>query len=237
MSSEIIVENLTVAYEEKPVLLDVNLNIPSGVLMAIVGPNGAGKSTLIKAMLNLIKPQKGNTTFLGSTYKEMIKNIAYVPQRESVDWDFPTNVYDVVMMGRYGDLGWFRRPKQLDTDIVVDAIEKVEMIPFIDRQISKLSGGQQQRVFIARALAQVAEIYFMDEPFQGIDAKTEKSMIEIMKELRTDGKTVIVVHHDLQTVEKYFDYVTLLNKTVIASGKVEDVFTEENIKKTYTILT
>ena len=235
MSKIIKIEDLTVAYEEKPVLWDINLEIPSGILMAIVGPNGAGKSTLIKTMLNLIKPVAGRVTFWGSPYEEMIKNIAYVPQRGSVDWDFPTNVYDVVMMGRYGDLGWFKRPKRLDKVLTIEAIEKVGMTEFSDRQISQLSGGQQQRVFLARALAQSAEIYFMDEPFQGVDAKTEEAIINLLKELRFQGKTVVVVHHDLQTVDKYFDYVTLLNKKVIESGPVKEVFNDEKILKTYAI--
>lgn len=229
------VEDLTVAYEEKPVLWDVDLEIPEGILMAIVGPNGAGKSTLIKTMLNLIRPVAGKTLFWNRPYKEVIKQIAYVPQRGTVDWDFPTNVYDVVMMGRYGDLGWFKRPKINDHEKVIKCIEKVSMTEFSKRQISHLSGGQQQRVFLARALAQEAEIYFMDEPFQGVDAKTEEAIIELLKELRSEGKTVVVVHHDLQTVDKYFDYVTLLNKQVIESGPVEEVFTEENIAKTYNI--
>lgn len=229
------VEDLTVAYGDKPVLWDVNLEIPEGVLMAIVGPNGAGKSTLIKSMLNLIKPVAGKTLFWNRPYGEVIKKIAYVPQRGTVDWDFPTNVADVVMMGRYGHLGWFKRPRKIDHKKVRECIEKLGMTEFSKRQISQLSGGQQQRVFLARALAQDADIYFMDEPFQGVDAKTEEAIIELLKELRLAGKTVIVVHHDLQTVEKYFDYVTLLNKHVIDSGAVCDVFTEDNISKTYKV--
>lgn len=230
------VEDLTVAYEDKPVLWDINLEIPEGVLMAIVGPNGAGKSTLIKSMLNLIKPIAGKIRFWDRPYSEAIKKIAYVPQRGTVDWDFPTNVQDVVMMGRYGDLGWFKRPNRSDHEKVIECIKKVGMTDFSKIQISQLSGGQQQRVFLARALAQDADIYFMDEPFQGLDVKTEEAIIELLKELRTTGKTVVVVHHDLQTVDKYFDYVTLLNKQIIESGAVCDVFTEENIAKTYNVL-
>ncbi|WP_040212833.1 metal ABC transporter ATP-binding protein [Clostridium polynesiense] len=227
------VEDMTVAYQVKPVLWDVDLKIPGSVLMAIVGPNGAGKSTLIKAMLNLIKPISGKVTFNGESYKEQRKNIAYVPQSGSVDWDFPANVLDVVLMGRYGLLGWIKRPTAKDKAIALEALEKVGMKEFADRQISQLSGGQQQRVFLARALVQEAEIYFMDEPFQGVDAKTEKAIIALLKELREKGKTVIVVHHDLQTVPEYFDWVTLLNTQVVASGPVKEVFTDENLKKAY----
>jgi len=227
------VEDMTVAYQVKPVLWDVDLNIPRSVLMAIVGPNGAGKSTLIKAMLNLIKPISGKVLFNGESYEAQRKNIAYVPQSGSVDWDFPTDVLDVVLMGRYGILGWIKRPTVKDKEKAMEALEKAGMKDFAHRQISQLSGGQQQRVFLARALVQDSAIYFMDEPFQGVDAKTEKAIISLLKELRQQGKTVIVVHHDLQTVPEYFDWVTLLNTQVIASGPVSEVFTEENLNKTY----
>lgn len=227
------VEDMTVAYKEKPVLWDIDLKIPKAVLMAIVGPNGAGKSTLIKAMLELIKPISGTVLFNGESYKAQRKHIAYVPQSESVDWQFPTSVLDVVLMGRYGHLGWFKRPSALDRNMAIDALKKVGMESFKDRQISQLSGGQQKRVFLARALVQNADIYFMDEPFQGVDAKTEKTIIELLKELRNEGKTVIVVHHDLQTVPEYFDWVTLLNTEIIANGPVTKVFNEENLKLAY----
>ncbi len=227
------VEDMTVAYQVKPVLWDVDLRVPKGILMAIVGPNGAGKSTLIKAMLDLIKPISGSVLFNGETYEKQRKNIGYVPQRGSVDWDFPTTVLDVVMMGRYGHIGWLKRSSKEDKELAMEAITKVGMEEFAKRQISQLSGGQQQRVFLARALVQDAEIYFMDEPFQGVDAKTERAVIEILKDLRSRGKTVVVVHHDLQTVPEYFDWVTLLNTQVIESGPIETVFTEENLKKTY----
>lgn len=235
MDSEIIIKvtDLTVAYEEKPVLWDIDLNIKKGVLMAIVGPNGAGKSTLIKTMLNLIKPITGNVTFYEKNYKNQRSKIAYVPQRGSVDWDFPTTTLDVVEMGRYGKIGWIKRVGKKDKILAREAIKKVEMESFENRQISQLSGGQQQRVFLARALVQDAEIYFMDEPFQGVDAKTEKSIINILQKLRDEGKTVVVVHHDLQTVKEYFDHITFINVSIIASGDVESVFTEENIEKTY----
>ncbi|TCK98618.1 manganese/zinc/iron transport system ATP- binding protein [Natranaerovirga hydrolytica] len=229
------VKDLTVAYEKKPVLWDVDLNIPKGVLMAIVGPNGAGKSTLIKTMLDLIKPVAGKVSFWEQPYNKQRKKIGYVPQRGSVDWDFPTDVLDVVMMGRYGAIGWIKRPSKKDKALSLEALEKVGMLAYKDRQINELSGGQQQRVFLARALVQDAEVYFMDEPFQGVDTKTEKAIIQILKALRDKGKTVVVVHHDLQTVPDYFDRVTLLNKKIIATGTIEDVFNDANIQSTYKI--
>lgn len=227
------VEDLTVAYEDKPVLWDIELEVEKGVLMAVVGPNGAGKSTLIKTMLDLIKPITGEVRFYGEKYSKVRDRIAYVPQRGSVDWDFPTTVFDVVEMGRYGKVGWLKRVGKIDKEKTREAIRMVEMEEFSDRQISQLSGGQQQRVFLARALVQEADIYFMDEPFQGVDNKTEKSIIKILKKLRDENKTVIVVHHDLQTVKEYFDYVTFINVSVVASGPVEEIFTPENIEKTY----
>jgi len=227
------VEDLTIAYEDKPVLWDIELGIKKGILMAIVGPNGAGKSTLIKAMLDLIKPITGEVRFYDEKYSKVRDKIAYVPQRGSVDWDFPTTVFDVVEMGRYGKVGWLKKVRKIDKEKTKEAIAKVGMEEFSDRQISQLSGGQQQRVFLARALVQDAEVYFMDEPFQGVDSKTEKSIVDILKKLRNEGKTVIAVHHDLQTVKEYFDYVTFINISVMASGHVNDVFTEENIEKTY----
>ena len=227
------VEDMTVAYSVKPVLWDIDLDIPKGVLMAIVGPNGAGKSTLIKAMLDLIKPVSGNVLFNGETYKEHRKHIGYVPQSESVDWDFPANVLDVVLMGRYGELGWFKRPGKKDKDLALEALDKVGMKDFANRQISQLSGGQQQRIFLARALVQDADIYFMDEPFKGVDARTEGAIIKLLKELKNRGKTLIVVHHDLSTVKEYFDWVVLLNRQIIKVGPVEEVFTDENLNKTY----
>jgi manganese/zinc/iron transport system ATP- binding protein len=227
------VADLTVAYNEKPVLWDIDLDVPSGILMAIVGPNGAGKTTLIKTILGLLDAAAGEVKIYGRSYKEQRKLVGYVPQRGSVDWDFPTSVLDVVMMGRYGQLGWFRRPGAEERKIATDALEKVGMAAFAGRQISQLSGGQQQRVFLARALAQDAQVYFMDEPFQGVDATTERAIVSLLQALRQAGKTVIVVHHDLQTVPEYFDWVTLLNVRRIASGPVSEVFTEENLRQTY----
>ncbi len=227
------VTDLTVAYQDKPVLWDIDLQVPPGILMAIVGPNGAGKTTFIKAVLGLIKPVAGQMLIYGSPYEEQRRLVGYVPQRGSVDWDFPTSVLDVVMMGRYGELGWFRRPRREDRESALEALEKVGMARFADRQISQLSGGQQQRTFLARALVQDAQIYFMDEPFQGVDATTERAIVDLLKELRAAGKSVIVVHHDLQTVPEYFDWVMLLNVSRIAAGPVGVVFTEENLRRTY----
>lgn len=229
------VEDLTVAYDIKPVLWDIDLKIPEGKLMAVVGPNGAGKTTLIKAMLGLLKPVTGTVHFMdGSGDVRLLKNrIGYVPQSGSVDWDFPATVQDVVLMGCYGKLGWIRRPRKTDTEMTQHMLKKVGMEEYASRQISQLSGGQQQRVFLARALAQEADVYFMDEPFKGVDAQTERAIVALLKELREQGKTVVVVHHDLQTVPDYFDWVTLINLRVVASGPVEEVFLEENLKKTY----
>jgi manganese/zinc/iron transport system ATP- binding protein len=225
--------DLTVAYKDKPVLWDVDLQVPASTLMAIVGPNGAGKTTLIKTLLGLLKPAAGQVLILGKPAGEQRRQIGYVPQRGSVDWDFPTSALDVVMMGRYGALGWLRRPGPADRELALGALEKVGMQDFAGRQISQLSGGQQQRVFLARALVQDAAVYFMDEPFQGVDATTEKAIVDLLRELRRAGKTVVVVHHDLQTVPEYFDWVTLINVRRIASGPVAEVFTEENLRLAY----
>lgn len=229
----ITVEDLTVAYRDEPVLWDVDLEVPAGTLMAIVGPNGAGKSTLIKTIIGLMEPAAGQVRIFGQPYHKQRHLVGYVPQRGSVDWDFPTNALDVVMMGRYGNLGWFRRPGRREQDMALDALERVGMSAFADRQISQLSGGQQQRVFLARALVQDAQIYFMDEPFQGVDATTERAIVAVLQELKAAGRTVVVVHHDLETVTEYFDRVLLLNVRTIAAGTVEDVFTPENLRATY----
>jgi manganese/zinc/iron transport system ATP- binding protein len=227
------VTDLTVAYQAKPVLWDIDLYVPSGILMAIVGPNGAGKTTLIKSILGLIPAAAGQVLIHGQPYDEQRQLVAYVPQRGSVDWDFPTSVLDVVMMGRYGTLGWIRRPGQEEKEMAKAALAKVGMADYSQRQISQLSGGQQQRVFLARALVQDAQVYFMDEPFQGVDATTERAIIALLKELREAGKTVVAVHHDLQTVPEYFDWVTLLNVRRVASGPVDQVFTDDNLRLTY----
>lgn len=225
--------DLTVAYKDKPVLWDVDLEVPQGVLMAIVGPNGAGKTTLMKSILGLIKPAAGRVSILGRPYETVRKRVGYVPQRGSVDWDFPTTVLDVVMMGAYGKLGWLKRTGKAEREGAMEALQKVDMADFYQRQISQLSGGQQQRVFLARALLQDADIYFMDEPMQGVDATTERAIIALLKELRSKGKTVIVVHHDLQTVPEYFDWVTMLNVRRITCGPVEEVFNEKNLRAAY----
>jgi len=227
------VTDLTVAYQQKPVLWDVDFQAPRDQLLAIVGPNGAGKSTLIKTILGLIKPAAGKITVFNTPYRPSSRMIGYVPQRGSVDWDFPTNVLDVVLMGRYGHLGWIRRPGKEDHRLAVECLEKVGMSDFIHRQISQLSGGQQQRVFLARAFIQDAPIYLMDEPFAGVDATTEKSIILLLRDLKKKGKTVICVHHDLQTLKEYFDWVMLLNVRAVALGKVNDVLTPENLRRTY----
>lgn len=227
------VTDLTVAYRDKPVLWDLDLAVPPGILMAVVGPNGAGKTTLIKTILGLIRPAAGQVLIYGKPYREQRRLVGYVPQRGSVDWDFPTSVLDVVMMGRYANLGWIRRPGSAERDLATEALQKVGMHDFAHRQISQLSGGQQQRVFLARALVQDAQIYFMDEPFQGVDATTERAIVDLLQALRAAGKTVVVVHHDLQTVPEYFDWVTLLNVRRIASGPVDQVFTEHNLRLAY----
>ena len=220
------IRNLTVAYGENIALENLNLDIEAGSLMALVGPNGAGKSTLIKTILKFLKQITGEIKINGKT-------LAYVPQRNSVDWDFPTTLFDVVEMGCYGRVGLFKRVSKEEKQKVLKAIEQVGMLDFKDRQISELSGGQQQRTFIARALVQEADIYLMDEPFQGVDSTTEKSIVDILKKLKSEGKTLIVVHHDLQTVPTYFESVTFINKSVIASGKIKEVFTQENIDMAY----
>jgi manganese/zinc/iron transport system ATP- binding protein len=227
------VTDLTVAYGDRPVLWDVDLSVPAGLLMAIVGPNGAGKTTLIKAILGLVPSAAGQVLIYGLPYAQQRHLVGYVPQRGSVDWDFPTTVLDLVTMGRYGALGWVKRPRRREKELALASLAKVEMTDFKHRQISQLSGGQQQRVFLARALVQDAQIYFMDEPFQGVDAKTESAIISLLQQLRTAGKTVVVVHHDLQTVPDYFDWVTLLNVRRIASGPVGEVFTDENLRLAY----
>ena len=227
------VEDLTVAYGERPALWDVDLEVPAGTLMAIVGPNGAGKTTLIRAVLGLLKPAAGSVRVFGRPYDEQRRLVAYVPQRGSVDWDFPTDVLDVVTMGRYGSLGWLRRPGRRDQEAALMALDHVGLLHLAGRQIGQLSGGQQQRVFLARALVQDAQVYLMDEPFQGVDATSERAIVTLLQELRSQGRTVVAVHHDLQTVAEYFDSVTLLNVRRVASGPVDEVFTEENLRATY----
>ena len=227
------VEDLTVSYQSKPVLWDIDLDIPPGVMAAIVGPNGAGKSTLIKAILGLVTPAAGHVTIFGRPYRAQRRRVGYVPQRSSVDWDFPTTALDVVTMGLYGHLGWIRRPGRKERARALHALELVGMEDLAGRQISRLSGGQQQRVFLARALVQEADLYFLDEPMAGVDATTERAIVAILHRLRDEGKTVIVVHHDLHTVRTYFDWLLLLNVRAIAQGAVDEVYTPENLARAY----
>lgn len=231
--SPLSIHAMTVAYHRKPVLWDVDYDAPSNRLIAIVGPNGAGKSTLIKACLGLVPRASGQVEFWGQPYRRARPRIGYVPQRESVDWDFPVSVLDVVCMGRYRVIGWCRPVTRRHRQAGLACLDRVGMHDYAHRQISQLSGGQQQRVFLARALAQEADLYFMDEPFAGVDAATEKAVVEVLRQLKSDGKTVIAVHHDLQTVPEYFDHVILLNMRVVAAGPVGEVFTRANLHKTY----
>lgn len=227
------VHDVTVAYHRKPVLWDVDVLLPSGRLIAIVGPNGAGKSTLLKAVLGLVPLASGRVEVFGKPLRESRSRIGYVPQRETVDWDFPVDAMGVVLMGRYGRLGWLRRVRKLDREVALRSLEQVGMAAFAERQISQLSGGQQQRVFLARALAQEADLYFMDEPFAGVDAATEQAIVGVLRSLRDAGRTVVAVHHDLQTVPEYFDHVVMLNMRLIAAGPVETTFTSKNLQATY----
>jgi len=227
------IHDVTVSYHQKPVLWGVDLSIPRGQLVGIVGPNGAGKSTLIKACMGLVPLNSGWVKLFGRPLAEVATRVGYVPQRESVDWDFPVSVMDVVLMGRYGRLGLGRRPGAADRAAARACLEQVGMLPFADRQIANLSGGQQQRVFLARALAQDAELYFMDEPFSGVDAATESAIITVLRALRDRGCTLLVVHHDLPTARSYFDMLLLLNMNVVAFGPTAEVFTAELLQKTY----
>ena len=227
------VHDLTVAYYRRPVIWDVDLNIPEGKLVGIVGPNGAGKSTLLKACLDLVPVTSGEVRIYGQPYRTQRSMVGYVPQRESVDWDFPVSALEVVAMGTYRRVGWFRRVGRKERAIARQALERVGIGALADRQISQLSGGQQQRVFLARALAQEARLYFMDEPFAAVDAATEQAIVALLKELNQAGKTCLVVHHDLATVTRYFDWLVLMNMRVVASGPTSEVFTRENLHKTY----
>jgi manganese/zinc/iron transport system ATP- binding protein len=227
------IHDVTVAYHRRPVLWDVDLSMDEPQVAAICGPNGAGKSTLIKAVLGLVPTASGSVRIFGQPVNRVRKRIGYVPQRESVDWDFPVSVLDVVLMGTYGQLGWIRRPGRREREWARHCLEKVGLVAYERQQIGQLSGGQQQRVFLARALAQRADMYFMDEPMAGVDAATERMIFQVLQELRKQGKTIIAVHHDLRTVPQYFDYVVLLNVRLVAAGSTETVFTPENLRKTY----
>ncbi len=227
------IEDLTVSYHGKPVLWDIDVNIPPGVMAAIIGPNGAGKSTLIKAVLDLVKPTAGHVTLHGTPYRRQRSRVGYVPQRSSVDWDFPTTALDIVTMGLYGQLGWIRWPGRREREKAMAALEEVRMADLANRQISQLSGGQQQRVFLARALVQDADVYFLDEPMAGVDATTERTIVDLLRKLRAQGKTIIVVHHDLQTVRSYFDWLIILNVRVLAQGPVDEVYSMDNLQRAY----
>jgi manganese/zinc/iron transport system ATP- binding protein len=227
------VHDLTVCYQQQPVLYGVDWQLPAGALVAIMGPNGAGKSTLIKTIMGLITPVRGWVQLFGLPASKALGRVGYVPQRESVDWDFPVTVWDVVMMGRYGHLGLFGRPGAHDRDIVAQSLEAVEMTLYAERQIAQLSGGQQQRVFLARALAQQSDLYLMDEPFSGVDAATEGAILKVLKTLRSQGKTIVVVHHDLATAQAYFDFIAFINMRLVAFGPSQAVFTPENLHRTY----
>ncbi|WP_035846019.1 metal ABC transporter ATP-binding protein [Crocinitomix catalasitica] len=227
------VHNLTTTYGGAPVLWDVDFELPVGQIIGVIGPNGSGKTTLLKTIMGLLEPSSGFVKIFNQDLDKIRERVAYVPQRESVDWDFPASVYDIVMMGRYRKHNLFRRTNKTDIDIVNQSIEKVGLTEFKNRQIAQLSGGQQQRVFIARALAQRAELYLMDEPFVGVDAATESSILSLLQEMKNDGKTVLIIHHDLQTVSDYFDYLVLLNTRLIAKGTPQEVLTKENLTNAY----
>jgi len=227
------VSHLTVLYNNNPVLVDFSVTVPQGVMLGIIGPNGAGKTTLIKAILNLIPVAAGVVHILGTTINNARNQITYVPQRSSVDWDFPVTVFDMVLMGCYGKLGWFKRPGKREHEAVYESLAAVGLELYAHKPINTLSGGQQQRAFLARALMQDAQIYFLDEPFAGVDITTEKIIITLFKKLRDEGKTIIVVHHDLFTASSYFDYVMLLNKTCIVCGPVGEVLTSSYLDRAY----
>jgi manganese/zinc/iron transport system ATP- binding protein len=229
----LVVRDLNVAYQTKVVVWDADFDAPPGKLVAIVGPNGAGKSTLLKAALGLVPVASGSVRFFGLPYRQARRRVAYVPQRESVDWDFPVSALDVVAMGLYRRIGWCLPVRRKDRELARAALAKVGLADYAARQISQLSGGQQQRVFLARALAQEADLYLMDEPFASVDAATERAIVEVLRELRSRGRTVVCVHHDLPTVPEYFDHVALLNMRVVAQGPVGETFTTENLRKTY----
>lgn len=224
---------MTVAYHRRPVLWDIDLDVPRGALLGVVGPNGAGKSTLVKAVLDLVPMLSGRVLVYGKPYKQQRARVGYVPQRESVDWDFPVTVLDVVCMGLYGRIGWFRPVRRRDRELAMEALERVELADYAHRQIARLSGGQQQRTFLARALVQDAELYLMDEPFAAVDAATERAIVEVLRSLRDRGRTAVVIHHDLQTVPEYFDHLLLLNTRVVAYGRTKEIFTPENLQATY----
>jgi manganese/zinc/iron transport system ATP- binding protein len=227
------IHDLTVSYHKKPVLWDISLCLPRGNVIGIIGPNGAGKSTLLKTIMGLVIPDSGYIKLFGKSLDEVRKQVSYVPQKESVDWDFPASVLDVVVMGRYAQLGLFQRPRKFDQDKALACLSEVGMAPLAHRQIAQLSGGQQQRVFLARALAQEAQLYLMDEPFVGVDAATEKMIVNLFQTMAREGKTIVVVHHDLQSAAHYFNWSMLLNMRMVAVGPTEEVLTPTLLQETY----
>ena len=231
--SPLSVSGLTVAYDDKPAIWDLDFDAPEQGLIAIIGPNGAGKSTMIKAILDLVPTLAGDVQIFGNRLRRARRRVGYVPQRTSVDWDFPSSAEDVVAMGLYGEIGWCRPVRRRHRDAARSYLDRVGMADFADRQIGQLSGGQQQRVFLARALAQKADLYLMDEPLAGVDAATEHAIVDVMRDVRDDGATVICVHHDLQTVAAYFDHALILNVRPVAAGPILDVLTEENLQTAY----
>lgn len=227
------VRDLTVTYNQKPVLWNVGFSLPKGMMAGIIGPNGSGKTTMLKSIMGLVSPDSGSIHVFGKKLDEIRNRVSYVPQRESVDWDFPISVVEVVSMGRYTKRNLLGKISKADHDASLQALEKVKMLEYKDRQISQLSGGQQQRVFIARALAQQADLYILDEPFAGVDAASEEAIFTLLSEMKQEGKSVVVVHHDLQSASKFFEFIIMLNTRLVAAGPTEEIFTEENLQKTY----
>ena len=233
MKPSVETHNLTVIYDKKPAIWNIDFTLPTGKIIGIMGPNGSGKSTLLKAIMGIIEPNIGYSKLFDQDLEDVRNKVSYVPQRQSVDWDFPASVWDVVAMGRYATKGLFKRLSKEDHRMIEESLSKVNMTPFTNRQISQLSGGQQQRVFLARALAQNADLYLMDEPFVGVDAATEKAMINLLKSMRDEGKTLLVVHHDLHTAQDYFEHMVLLNSRLVAEGPTSEVFTKDILTETY----
>ena len=225
--------NLTVLYGRKPAIWNVDFKLPEGQVIGIMGPNGSGKSTLLKSIMGVVTPTTGYTKVYDQELNQVRHNVSYVPQRQEIDWDFPASVWDIVSMGRFHVRGLFKRLTSEDNDIIQESLEKVNMLGFAKRQISQLSGGQQQRVFLARAIAQQGELFLMDEPFAGVDIATEEMIVDLLKEMKDQGKTLVIVHHDLHTAQSYFDHLVLMNTRLVACGKTSDVFTDQILTDTY----
>jgi manganese/zinc/iron transport system ATP- binding protein len=233
MTPSVETHNLTVIYDKKPAIWNIDFTLPTGKIIGIMGPNGSGKSTLLKAIMGIVEPNIGYSKIFDQELDDVRDRVSYVPQRQSVDWDFPASVWDVVAMGRYSQKGLFKRLDKKDREIIENSLSKVNMMPYVKRQISQLSGGQQQRVFLARAIAQQADIYLMDEPFVGVDAATEEAIINLLKSMRDEGKTLLVVHHDLHTAQDYFEHLILLNSRLVAEGPMDQIFNQKNLTDTY----